>query len=241
MSEASPKQRCQVAVLVFEGVDALDFAGPIEVLTQASQYNAPMLDEVFAITIIAQDASTTTASSLKVKADMRLADAWEKIAEFDILVVPGATLSTMQRMTERHVPEIDLVRTFALSNAPRPKILLSICTGALLLGAAGVLSGMTVTTHHDALDALQDVCSRNRGCEAPGQIVHRRFVDGGFRKETKLQIITTGGISSGIDATFYILCRLTSPEGASCVSRAMEYGWREPNDGAWPVRFQTFG
>ncbi|KAJ5580293.1 Cytochrome monooxygenase xanG [Penicillium hispanicum] len=230
----------RVGVLVFEGADILDFTGPIEVLSHASYArDSGEANPVFKIQIIAQVASTLTANSLNVETDILLADALEILAEFDILVVPGATLSTVQNLIDRGSPELDLVRRYATAQPKRPRILFSVCTGAILLGAAGILAGITATTHHQAINALRDECAHASAPNTvPPHIVHRRFVDGGMLKGTMVQVITAGGISSGLDATFYIVCRLTSAETASSISQIMEYGWSEPPDCDWPARFQ---
>ena len=117
-------------------------------------------------------------------------------------------------------------------------ILFSVCTCAFLLAAAGVLPGLTVTTHHHALDKLRNLCSRVHGDQPPTQIVCRRFVDGGFLHGTRVQVITSGGISSGLDVTFYLICHLNA-EIAAHLSRVMEYGWTETDDRAWPIQFDA--
>ena len=62
-------------------------------------------------------------------------------------------------------------------------------------------------------------------------------MDGGYVRGSKVQVITAGGISSGLDATFYIVCLLAGAETASWIARVMEYGWREPARGLWPRGF----
>ncbi|KAJ5698085.1 DJ-1 domain InhA-type [Penicillium macrosclerotiorum] len=244
MSDTATTKSYQVALLLFQGVDMLDVTGPVEVLSHVSHSQSPALSsQTFEIKTVASGASVVAASSLQVEVDFLLEEIRPRITEFDMLVVPGAALPILQPLLESGAPELDLIRAFAAIQAPaeRPRILFSVCTGAILLGAAGVLSGLTVTTHHHALDTLRDICAgvnHTRG-DSPPRIVRRRFVDGGCVAGTKVQVITSGGISSGLDATFYIVCRLTTAETASFISRVMEYGWKEPEDGAWPPRFQV--
>src|SRR5690606_22009787 len=98
----------------------------------------------------------------------------------DILIVPGG-------LGARHERKNPVVLNFIREQAKKAEIVLSICTGALLLGAAGLLDGLSATTHHGAFDELAAVapaCNIVRG---------QRYVDNG-------QIITSAGITAGIDA-----------------------------------------
>lgn len=232
MASTNSKQYYKVGVLLFQGVDILDFTGPMEVLSHVSHNRNPdQPDRMFIIETIAQTSIIRAANVMTVKADRLLEEALEEITEYDILVVPGGPPSVVQPLVEGNAPEIDIIRKFAtqpFSSSQRPRILFSICTGAFLLGAAGILSGMTVTTHHRAVDVLREICARfgDRN-ERPANVVHRRYMDSGYLKGNAVQIITAGGISSGLDATFDVVRQLSSPEMAAFVSRVMEYDWAE--------------
>lgn len=232
MSTSSKSRIYKVAVLIFHGADILDFTGPMEILSHASRKKQP----IFEITTIAGDETITTSSSAKIKADLLLPNAYPIISTFDILIVPGAAPSLVHKLTESDTPEQTLIRAFARTNPSRPRIIFSICTGAFLLGAAGILPGITVTTHQHGLEILREVCSRSGSKEEP-RIVRRRFVDGQFVRGSRVRVVTAGGISSGLDATFYIVCLLAGAEMASWIARVMEYGWREPARGLWPRGF----
>jgi transcriptional regulator GlxA family with amidase domain len=134
-------------------------------------------------------------------------------------------------MVAGNVPELELIRKFARlpqTASQRPRLLFSVCTGAFLLGATGILSGLTVTTHHRAINTLRDICGKfGNQSEPPTNVVHKRYVDGGFMKGDAVQVITAGGVSSGLDASFYITRLLTTTEMAAFVSRLMEYNWNE--------------
>lgn len=232
MSSTTENGYYKVGVLLFEKADILDFTGPMEVLSHVSHNRNPdEPDRMFMIETIARGSIVRAASALTVRVDTLLEDAIERIAEFDILVIPGAPPSVVQPLIEGDTPEVDIVRKFAALPPPtlkRTRILFSICTGAFLVGAAGILSGVTVTTHHRAVDDLRDICVRfNNKNEPPTTVMHKRYIDGGPITGGAVQIVTAAGISSGLDATFYLVRQLASSEMAAFVSRVMEYDWNE--------------
>jgi transcriptional regulator GlxA family with amidase domain len=102
---------------------------------------------------------------------------------------------------------------FIQQQAEHAEIVLSVCTGALLLGAAGLLDGLDVTTHHHALDELAQIAPKAH------VVPNRRFVDNGH-------IVTSGGISAGIDTALYIVQRLLGRSVAQETASHLEYAWQ---------------
>ncbi|KAJ5451649.1 DJ-1 domain InhA-type [Penicillium cf. griseofulvum] len=205
MSSESSNKYYKVGVLLFPGSDILDFAGPIEVLSHVSHNRNPESpDRMFEIKTVACNPAIRAASSLTVHADLLLPDAVDQISEFHILVIPGGPPPILQPLIENNAPELDLIRKFAAlpaDNSSGPRILLSVCTGAFLLGAAGVLGGMTVTTHHHGVDRLRDICAHYNHPDAPATaVLHKRYLDGG---------------------------QLTTHDMATFITRVMEYDWCE--------------
>ncbi|KAJ5114001.1 ThiJ/PfpI family protein [Penicillium angulare] len=225
-------QYYKVAVLVYEAADLLDFTGPMEVLSHAlHNHNPDDPDPMFTIETIARTPTIRSICSLTVKVDKLIEDAVKDLEEYDILVVPGAPPSVVQPLLEGNSAEVDVIRRFATlprSSSQTPSYLFSVCTGALLLGGAGILSGMTVTTHHRAVDVLRDICARfNEKSDPSTTVVHKRYIDGGYMVGDTVRLVTAGGVSSGIDATFHILRELAGSDMAAFVSRLMEYDWAE--------------
>ncbi|KAJ5134833.1 hypothetical protein N7448_000144 [Penicillium atrosanguineum] len=229
---STASQYYKVGVLLFQGADILDFAGPMEVLSHVSHNRDPnQPDRMFTLETIAERPTIRSASGscLTVQADISLEQALKQINEYDILVVPGGTPSVIEPLVNRNASEIEFIRRFAalsLSPSQKPRILFSVCTGSLLVGAAGILSGMTVTTHHRAVDELREICDRFNKRES-SNVIHKRYVDGGLLKGKAVQLISAGGISSGLDASLHLVRQLTSSDMAAFVSRVMEYDWSE--------------
>lgn len=229
MSSTPEKYYAKLGVLLFEGADLLDFAGPMEVLSHVlHNHNPDDPDPMFKIETMAR--TPTIRSTLTVKVDHLLEDAVKDLAEYDMLVVPGGPPSVIQPLLEGS-PEVDVIRRFAtlpLPSSQKPRILLSVCTGAFLLGGAGILPGMTVTTHHRGVDMLREICARfNHKDDPPTTVVHKRYIDGGYLPGDAVSLITAGGVSSGIDATFHVVRELAGADMAAFVSRLMEYDWNE--------------
>lgn len=124
------------------------------------------------------------------------------------LLVPGG----QGTRKEMHNPAlIDWLRRASV----KADLVLSVCTGALLLAKAGPLDGLEATTHHGAIDLLRQT--------APQTAVHadRRFVDNG-------RVVCSAGIAAGIDMSLHVVSRLLGQEVAERTARQMEYPW-EPN------------
>lgn len=190
-----------VALLVFDDVEVLDFAGPYEVFSVTAELNDP---KPFAVRVVAERRAPIRArNGLSVNPDAAIAD----VQTADILIVPGGQGTRREMNNPAMVEWIASVSTGA-------ELVLSVCTGSLVLAKAGLLSGLAATTHHGTFDLLREL--------APGTTVveDRRFVDNG-------KVVTSGGISAGIDMSLHIVARLLGEETAERTARHMEY------DGKW--------
>lgn len=187
----------KVAILVFDGMELLDFAGPGEVFATAGQGRA---FEVF--TVAATTAPIRSQGFVAIEPRYSFADCPKP----DILVVPGGATRTSQ--------EDAAVLNWVRKTSVGAEVTLSVCTGSLILARAGLLDGLEATTHHQSLAAL--------GEAAPKAMVRegRRFVDNG-------RIVTSAGISAGIDASLHLVSRLLGPAAASEAAATMEYRWAD--------------
>ena len=189
----------RVGIFIFDDVEVLDFCGPFEVfsVTGRKQEIKP-----FEVLTIAQRASAIAArNGLSVNPAFTFADC----PKLDLLVVPGGG------GTRPLLHNNDALNWIA-TKAGESEMVLSVCTGALLLGKLGLLDGLDATTHHSALDELRAV--------APGARVREglRVVDNG-------RLIICGGISAGIDGSFHVVRRLLGEATARETAEYMEYRW----------------
>ncbi len=190
--------RRNVAILCFDDVEVLDFAGPFEVFAVTDELQGGAAFNTF---MLAETPGTIRAvNGLKIVPDHTL----ETAPAPDVLVVPGGRGT---RALLRRPALLEWVRR----RAARAEITLSVCTGALVLAATGLLDSRRVTTHHENLAELRSL--------APAAVVDgtRRFHDTG-------PVVTAAGISAGIDASLHIVARLLGDDAAAQTMRYMEYG-----------------
>ena len=199
----APPQQTSVAIVVQNGMELLDFAGPGEVFAAAGSSDARPF-RVF--TVSASREPVTSQGFVKIVPDYSI----ENAPQADILVIPGGGHSKL----------INDPRMMAWigRTVGSAQYTLSVCTGALVLAAGGHLDGKQATTWYGAIDRLRSA--------APRTVVHEntRFVDNGT-------IITTAGISAGIDGSLHLVSRLLGSEAAAGVARYMEYDNWKPNAG----------
>ncbi len=189
-----------LAILIFEDVEVLDFCGPFEVFSVANHFTDPPAFNVF--TLAEKPGPVLTRGGLSVNPHYRLADCPQP----DVLLVPGGQ-GTRKEM--HNAVLIDWIK----ARSQEAELVLSVCTGALLLAKAGLFDGLAATTHHGAMELLRQV--------APKTTVHadRRFVDNG-------RVVCSAGIAAGIDMSLHVVARLLGSDVAEQTARRMEYPWQ---------------
>lgn len=186
----------KVGILIYEGVELLNFAGPGEVFAATAGF------EVFTLGLSPQPVTS------QGFVDVVPAYWINNCPPIDILVLPGGNV----RALLGHERLLCWIRSQSIKTSH----ILSICTGAALLAKAGLLHRRKVTTFHSFFEELQQL--------APSAILvpQARLTDNG-------QIITTAGISAGIDGALYLVARLKGEEVAGQTATYMEYtGWPAP-------------
>jgi transcriptional regulator GlxA family with amidase domain len=186
-----------VAILLFPEVEVLDFAGPFEVFAVTDELRGYDTFNVF--TVAETFAPLRARNGLTVVPDHTLASCPPP----HVLIIPGG-FGTRRVVTRPHL--LDWVRQHAAS----AEIVLSVCTGSIVLGRAGLLDGLRATTHHECFDLLRAAAPRAEVVETA------RFLDNG-------KVLTAAGISAGIDCSLHVVERLLGAEAATATARYMEY------------------
>jgi len=190
-----------IGILIFDGAEELDFVGPWEVFTMTNAvFERAGKPRPHEIRLVAEkDATVTCAKALRVIPDVTLA----QCPPLDVILIPGG------QGTRTEVNNRPLLAWIA-ETARACTWVTSVCTGALLLTAAGPARGKRVTTHWGFAEQL-----RARG-EAAAVLENIRYVRDG-------NVVTAAGVSAGIDMALWLVGQLHGPETARAVQRAMEY------------------
>jgi len=190
-------KKLNTAIFIFDDAEVLDFAGPFEVFSVTNELSGYSLLNVF--TVAGEKKPVRARNGLSVNPDYSTSDA----PGVDILIIPGGC-GTRPLLLQ---PDI---LTWIRHTAQGAERVLSVCTGALLLGQVGLLDGIRSTTHHSAFEILAEL--------APNTEVVRneRFVDNG-------KVITSAGISAGIDMSLHVVESFFGRETAQNTAAYMEY------------------
>ncbi len=195
----SPDRHLHIGSLLFEGLDQIDLTGPFEALSRISNST---------YRLYAKDmAQVRDVRGLKLAPDADLAAA----PPLDVLHVPGG-------FGQEALMEDEVVIDWIRRQAASALCVFSVCTGALLCGAAGLLIGRRATTHWSAFDLLPHF----------GAIpVNQRVVEDG-------NMVFAAGVTAGIDAALRVVARLRGDEEAQGIQLYMQYAPEPPFDAGSP-------
>lgn len=190
-----------IAIAVFDGAEELDFVGPWEVLSAWRFLHPEDVD----VCLVSDDTGPVRcAKGMRVLPDRT----WDDLGDVDVLVYPGG------RGTRAHLGD-DRIRSRLQALSADGTLMTSVCTGALVFADAGLLDGLPATTYWSAFDELLPL----------GQDIHPRpndrFVDTGA-------VITSAGVSAGIDMALHLVGRLGSAQKAREVRRYIQYDPEPP-------------
>ncbi|MFI5120410.1 MAG: DJ-1/PfpI family protein [Thermoanaerobaculia bacterium] len=190
--EAAARAQKKVAILIFNGVEIIDYTGPWEIFGAAGF-------DVY--TVAGTKEPVTTAMGMTVLPKYTFADAPQP----DVLVVPGGGVKEAQgsAATLKWVTGATAGTTHTMS----------VCNGAFILASAGLLDGLTATTTSGNIAKLTAEYPKTKVVD------DQRFVDNG-------KIITTAGLSAGIDGALHVVSRMLGPGTAQKVALVEEYDWR---------------
>ena len=189
-------------IYLFDDVEVLDFAGPFEVFSVTSELNNFELLKVFTISKNGQ--MIKAVNGLNIQPD----HSFDSHPEIDILIIPGGA-GTRTEMKD------DSVLQWVKNNFDKSEITFSVCSGSRILGTLGLLDGIESVTHHEVIEDMKAI--------SPAVIIkeNARFADNG-------KIMTSGGISAGIDLSLHVIKKLFGKEIMNKTIKYMEYGnWEE--------------
>jgi len=193
-----------IGIFLFDEVEVLDFAGPFEVFCTASRVKrklAPEQPPLFDVFTVAEEPRLIQArGGLTISPGYNFSNH----PPLDVLVVPGGVVAE-----ELAKPAVS---NWLKQVAAGSQLTASVCTGAFLLAQAGVLVDQTVTTHWEDIDDLRRTFPELEVKE------NARWVDEG-------DVVTSAGISAGIDMSLYLVARLAGEDLATRTARQMEYDW----------------
>jgi transcriptional regulator GlxA family with amidase domain len=190
-----------VAILAFDDMEVLDFAGPYEVFNVAGELGEGRPFSVFSVGLTG--APAVGRGGFTVKPTYSLDDA----PPSDVLVIPGGAGTRALLKDER-------LLAWLRERGAEVELLLSVCTGALVLGAAGLLERQSATTHHDAFDELAALSPTTKVVRG------QRFVRSSER------VVTSAGVSAGVDASLYVVQELTGQQTHDRTVTEMEWMWQ---------------
>lgn len=195
-----------VGIYIFKDVEVLDFAGPYEVFSTASrvhQRSHPQEEIPFSAQLIAAESGAIEArGGMRILPDFN----YSQCPCIDILILPGGLVD---RELER-----DELLGWIRSLSQSAEIVASVCTGAFILAKAGLLEGLSATTHWEDIEEFSQLFPNVEVIE------NQRWVEEG-------RILTSAGISAGIDMSLHIVSRLEGRELAQQTARQMDYRWQE--------------
>ncbi|PGR41208.1 AraC family transcriptional regulator [Bacillus cereus] len=192
-----------VGIFLFNEVEVLDFAGPFEVFS-VTEVNE---EKTFTVYTVSENGEMITArNGLKVQPDYSI----ENLPPVDILIIPGGLGARKYEMKN------EIVIKWIRQQMKEVKLMTSVCTGALLLAKAGLLEGLKATTHWASIEKFKNEFQNVEVIE------NVKFVDEGH-------IITSAGISAGINMEFHIVKNLLGVHVAEDTAKRMEYDISLPN------------
>jgi transcriptional regulator GlxA family with amidase domain len=197
-----------VAIFIFDDVEVLDFTGPFEIFSVCGLRSGG--EKPFNVYTVAEKQQIRARNNLLIMANYLL----DNCPAPDILLIPGgggihADGTPFGSRKEMHN---EIVLNWIREKNKTVELLLSVCTGSLILAKAGLLDGLSATTHWKALEAMQVAAPNTK------LFPEKRWVDNG-------RIILSAGVSAGIDMSLYVISKLLGKEAADENAQYIQYDY----------------
>jgi transcriptional regulator GlxA family with amidase domain len=199
----------KIAIVIFDEVEVLDFAGPFEVFSITGRRN---LGEAYEVFTVAEKSQVAARNQLRIAPTYTFATC----PQSEIFLIPGGGgyHPDGRPFGSRREMDNPVMLEWIRQRATTAELVLSVCTGALILANAGLLENLEATTHFLAIDSLKKLAPTTR------VLAEKRFVDNG-------RIILSAGVSAGIDMSFHVVEKLQGKAVADEAARYMQYDyWR---------------
>jgi putative intracellular protease/amidase len=232
--------------------------------------------KAFEPTFVSSTEHTLSAQGASFRAHINYKEAYARLTEFDVLVVPGGGTDTIIRSKAEPLGLISAFSELQKKHPEKERTILSICTGSMLLAQQGILSGLSATTHPDYYAKFEKLCGEvaQRDLSERCDLIEERYVvnnlrfdlgepeenpyirrksdaksptfrrkgsnawkESNTRRESNarraslrlggLRVITSGGVTCGLDASLYLVSIMVSEEAAKEVARIMQYTWNK--------------
>jgi transcriptional regulator GlxA family with amidase domain len=190
-----------IAFVIYPGLTLLDLVGPLQVLNSMCLRNHD-----YSIVVVSRDGG---AVGVDVPMKITPGASFKDVPTPSVVVVPGGEVGTVKAMGD------DALLEYLKQVAPSAEYVCSVCTGSLILGAAGLLTGRQATTHWGCYKILEALGAK---------YVKKRWVQDG-------KFITSAGVSAGIDMALYLVSKLIDETTARCVQLGLEYDPEPPFGG----------
>ncbi len=202
-------EKIKVGILIYDNVEVLDFTGPYEVFNATRTLDQPNYSDpsAFEILLVSEQLrKVKTMGGMRVIPDYN----FEDFPKVDILIVPGG-------LGERHEHSNPIITHFLKSQSKKIGTIASVCTGAFFLAYSGLLDGKKATTHFLSLDRFEEKFPEIN------VIRDKRWVE-------EENIITSAGISAGIDMSLHIVAKYLGQQTARNTAYEMEYPYADSDN-----------
>ena len=195
-----------LAIFIFDDVEVLDFAGPFEVFSVCGGNTGGSAP--FNVYTIAEKSMVTARDNLIITPNFLLTNCPKP----DIFLIPGGGGYKADGTPFGSRKEMDnpILLKWITDQNKTSELVLSVCTGSLILAKAGLLNGLSATTHHGAVGQMQEIAPDTK------LLPEERWVDNG-------RIILSAGVSAGIDMSLYVISKLLGKKQADETARHMQY------------------
>jgi transcriptional regulator GlxA family with amidase domain len=198
----------KVAVVLFDDIEVLDFAGPFEVFSVCGLRTSTM--PPFQVFTVAERATISARNKLMITPTYQ----FQNCPQADIVIVPGGGGYYVDGTPYGSRKEMDngVMLDWIKEQNKKAELLLSVCTGSLILAKAGLLENLSATTHKGAVKQMQEVAPNTK------LFPEERWVDNG-------RITLSAGISAGIDMSLYVISKLLGKKAADETANYMQYDY----------------